>query len=338
MTEIIPVKIDEKSFQELILLLKKKTGLNLGYYRRTFILRRIKARMIRINCNNLERYNNYLLSNVNELRRFVESFNINYTYFFRDWDVCATLQYMILRCLNANDEELLKCLRPRIPETPEKLPKRTQIAEQDIKYDNKLIFNLKEFSLYKKINNPKKVKIPLYFWSCGCATGEEPYSLAMIMNNIRQRYPHLTTFEIIASDIDKYAIEAAKMGIYSEESIKYISDYFENKYFKKKSTPTGNKYHLSHKIKNNITLLNEDITKIHLYSWKFDLIFCRNVLIYFNIENRNKFILTLEHQLNDGGILVLGKTESLFEQKGHLKLIDPSRHIYIKDSFNRIKL
>ena len=338
MVQIIPVKIDEKSFQELISLLKQKTGLNLGYYRRTFILRRIKARMIRINCNDLERYNNYLLSNVNELKRFVESFNINYTYFFRDWDVYATIQYIILNSLHVNNEELLKCLRPRTPETPEKLPKRTQIAEQDIKYDKKLISNLREFSLYKKINNPKMVKTPLYFWSCACASGEEPYSLAMILNNIREYYPRLTTYEIIASDIDKFAIEAAKKGIYSEESIKYISNFFENKYLKKNSTAVGNEYHLSQKIKNSITLLNEDITKIHLYSWKFDLIFCRNLLIYFNIENRNKFIRTLEHQLNEGGLLVLGKSESLFEQERHLKIIDPTKHIYIKDTLDRIKL
>lgn len=332
------IKIDEKSFQSLISLLKQKTGLNLGYYRRTFILRRIQARMIRINCKDLERYNSFLLSNVNELKRFVESFNINYTYFFRDWDVYATIQNMLLKSLRINHDDSLKWLRPRIPKAPEKLPKKTKIAEQEIQFNEKLFSNLREFSLYKKINNPKAVKIPLYLWSCACASGEEPYSLAMILNNLREKFPRFSKFEIVASDIDKFAIETAKRGIYTEESIKNMSTFFENKYFKKKSTMLGNEYHLSHKIKNSITLLNEDITKIHLYSWKFDLILCRNLLIYFNIENRNKFIRTLERQLNDGGLLVLGKTESLFEHEGNLKMIDPLNHIYIKDRSKKIHL
>ncbi|MFX1276169.1 MAG: CheR family methyltransferase [Promethearchaeota archaeon] len=338
MVQTSRIKIDEKSFQALISLLKQKTGLNLGYYRRTFILRRIQARMIRINCNNLERYNKYLLSNVNELKRFVESFNINYTYFFRDWDVYATIQNILLQSLKIENDEFLNKLRPRIPETPQKLPKRTRIAEQDIIYNKNLLSNLKELAVYKKINNPKKVKVPIYIWSCACATGEEPYSLAMIFNNLQESLPNFSKYEIIASDIDKFAIEAAKRGIYTEESIKYMSKYNEKRYFKKKTTVLGDQYHITNNIKKSITLLNEDITKIHLYSWKFDLIFCRNLLIYFNIENRNMFIRTLERQLNDGGILVLGKAESLFEKEGSLKLIDPTNHIYVKDRFDKIQI
>lgn len=292
--------------------------------------------MIRINCENLEKYNSYLLSNVNELKRFVESFHINYTYFFRDWDVYATIQKIVLQSLDSNDEDFLKYLRPRIPESPEKLPLRTKIAGQEIKHSKMLFSNLRKTSLYNKINNSKRVKLPLYIWSCACATGEEPYSLAMLLDNIRNSFPTFSRFEIVASDIDKFAIETAKRGIYTEESIKFMSNYFETKYFKEKSTPIGNEYYLSPKIRDSITLLNEDITKIHLYSWKFDLIFCRNLLIYFNIENRTRFIRTLEQQLNNGGLLVLGKSESLFEQEGDLKMVDPTHHIYMKDAFSNI--
>ena len=324
------VKIDEKSFQSLIKILKKKTGLNLEYYRRTFILRRIKARMLNTNFNILEKYNDYLLSQKEELRKFVDSFNINYTYFFRDWEVYATIQKLFLQSLNMNGGDFLHNLRPKASPEDEDRPKRQLMVQKEILFNQNMFSRIWNLSLYKKIKNPRTPKTPIYIWSCACASGEEPYSLSIILHNLKEYTRKTIKYQIIASDIDKYAIEDAKKAVYTEESVRDVSPYYLNKYFYKKNTPSGKKYHLSHKIKKEITFLNEDITKIHMYSWKFDIIFCRNLLIYFNIENRNKFIKTLEHQLNDGGLLVLGKTESLFDKQGTLKLIDPRNHIYMK--------
>lgn len=328
--------IKQDSFDILIKLLKEKTGLNLDYYRRTFILRRLKARMIRVSCAELDKYNKYLLSDKEELKKFVESFNINYTYFFRDWDVYATFQNLFLKSLDFDDELFIKSLRPRLPMNDEKRPKRKLNVEQPIKYQDSLFSNINKLSLYKKIKSKRRVNPPIYIWSCACASGEEPYSLAMILNNLKNHFPNFPKCEVIASDIDKFAIEDAKRAVYGEDSIRNVSDFYHNKHFTLRKMPHGNQYLLSNDIKKNVTLVNEDITKIRTHPWTFDVIFCRNLLIYFNIENRNKFLKIIEKQLSEGGLLILGKTESLFNTHGPLKIIDPSNHIYIKSSSDEI--
>lgn len=325
--------IKQDAFDILIRLLKEKTGLNLEYYRRTFILRRLKARMIRISCTSLDKYNKFLLSNREELKFFGESFNINYTYFFRDWDVYATIQNVFLKSLEIDDELFLNKLRPSMTLNDKRRPKRKLTVEQPIKYHETLFSNLNKLSLYQKIKSKRSVNPPIYIWSCACASGEEPYSIAMLMNNLKQNIPNFPKCEVIASDIDKFAIEDAKRAIYSEDSMRNVSDFYNKKHFTMKKTPHGNEYVLANDIKKSITLVNEDITKIRRHPWKFDVIFCRNLLIYFNIENRNRFLKIIEKQLNEGGLLVLGKTESLFNTHGRLKIVDPSNHIYIKTSF-----
>ncbi|NVM37453.1 MAG: hypothetical protein HWN81_17790 [Candidatus Lokiarchaeota archaeon] len=76
-------------------------------------------------------------------------------------------------------------------------------------------------------------------WSCPCATGEEPYSLAMILDNLETQVPRFQKYRIVASDIAHEAIEKAKIGIYTDDSMKEISDYHENKYFTKQKTNFG---------------------------------------------------------------------------------------------------
>ena len=324
--------IKQDSFDILIRLLKEKTGLNLDYYRRTFILRRLKARMVRVSCTNLDKYNKFLLSNREELKNFSESFNINYTYFFRDWDVYATIQNLFLKSLELDDVLFLDNLRPSMTLNYEKRPKRKFTVEQPIKYHDTLFSNINKLSLYQKIKSKRTVNPPIYIWSCACASGEEPYSIAMLLNNLRHNIPKFPKCEVIASDIDKFAIEDAKRAIYNEDSMRNVSDFYNKKHFTSKKTPHGNEYVLSNDIKKSVTLVNEDITKIRRHPWKFDVIFCRNLLIYFNIENRNKFLKIIEKQLSEGGLLVLGKTESLFNTHGQLKIVDPSNHIYLKTS------
>ncbi|MFX1388432.1 MAG: CheR family methyltransferase [Promethearchaeota archaeon] len=167
-------------------------------------------------------------------------------------------------------------------------------------------------------------------WSCPCATGEEPYSLAMILDNLESQVSRFPQYKIIASDISEEAIEKAKIGIYTNDSMKEISDYFENKYFTKQKTHFGHNNLIQDRIKNKIEFLVEDITKGHNLPNKYDIIFCRYLLIYFNRENRHKFLKIIENKLVENGILILGKTETLFDSWGSLQLIDSRNRIYIK--------
>ncbi len=323
------ISVEEPSYQKLINLLNFETKLNFEYYQKKFIERRIKSRMIRIDCLTIDSYYDYIVSNPIELERFVESFNINYSYFFRNWDVFERFQNLFLESLNYKGRIVLSNFKPN-PLYTFNINKYSKKKSKNDKISNLSLgnLNLMETSLYKKIN--RKSRNPINIWSCPCAYGEEPYSIAMILDNLKNQIPNFPDFNIIASDIDKIAIKTAKIGVYNEYSIKEVSEYFEKNYFMKIRDKQGFKYSAKRDIRNNIEFINEDVTRGHLKSWKYDIIFCRNLIIYLNRKNRGKFLKIIENYLNQGGLLILGKTETLFNIELSFKLIDSKNHIYLK--------
>jgi len=113
------IKIDDKVYPVLLRLLKNKTGINFEYYRKNFIEKRIKSRMIRVPCTKLNEYYDYLFSNDEEIKKFSDGFTINYTHFFRDWEVFKTFQDLYLACLDKKTEEFTRFIKPN----PSKLKK-----------------------------------------------------------------------------------------------------------------------------------------------------------------------------------------------------------------------
>jgi chemotaxis methyl-accepting protein methylase len=333
------IPVEEKSYNALLQLLKKKTGLNFKYYNRPFIEKRIKSRMIRIPCKTLNQYYDYISSNNAEIKKFIDGFTINYTFFFRDYDVFETLQELFIQGLNVSRKDIESSIRP----DPRKLTKfRTKtnavknlhktryLTEKPAKYYVDIFVFLNQLSYYQKMKHPKRGNNCINIWSCPCATGEEPYSIAMILDNLETQVPYFSKYKIVASDIAPEAIEKAKIGIYTDDSMKEISDYYEKKYFIKKKTNFGHNNIISEKIKKKIEFVEEDVTKGHSKPNYYDIIFCRYLLIYFNRENRHKFLKIIENRLVENGILILGKTETLFDSWGNLQLIDTNNRIYIK--------
>lgn len=141
-------------------------------------------------------------------------------------------------------------------------------------------------------------------------------------------------YKIIASDIAHEAIEKAKIGLYTNDSMKEISDFYENKFFTKQKTRVGYSNLIKESIKKKVEFVEEDVTQGHKKPYRYDIIFCRYLLIYFNRENRHKFLKILEDHLVENGILILGKTETLFDSWGSLKLIDSRNRIYFKSHSN----
>ncbi len=330
------IYIDDNIYRILIRLLHNKTGLNFKYYNRKFIEKRIKSRMIRVKLTTLASYYDYLFSNDAELKKFIEAFNINYTYFFRDWEVFQAFNDIFIESLKCKKEKIVSLIKPDPSQiarfhTKENLlkiqrkKKRTEI--------NKIEFTsyLNKFSLLEKIEHPKdSIKI----WSCPCASGEEPYTIAMILDNLRRQIPNFPDYKIVASDIDRDAIKDAKTGIYNDDSMKNITDFYKTTYFNQTKKHFGYNYSISDFIKKDVEFIVEDVTKVHVKPWKYDIIFCRYLLIYFNRENREKFIKIIENRLNENGILIIGKTETLFSKFNNLRLIDTKNHIYMKNSSN----
>ncbi|GIQ67556.1 protein-glutamate O-methyltransferase CheR [Xylanibacillus composti] len=140
-------------------------------------------------------------------------------------------------------------------------------------------------------------------WSAACSTGEEPYTLAMILDLQRL----LGTSQIIASDLDNNALARAKEGLYPDRSVKDVPPEYFNKYF----TAEDTLFRISPALKRGITFERKNL--LHdSYDSGFDLIICRNVMIYFTEEAKRDMYHRFAQALKPNGILFVGSTEQIF--------------------------
>lgn len=142
----------------------------------------------------------------------------------------------------------------------------------------------------------------LTLWSSACSTGEEPYSLAMLMTKF---FP-LKEIRILATDIDEEAMNKAKFGLYSEKSLENLPLDFKTKFF----TKIENSYKIFDEIKRCVEFRKMDLLKDRFPS-NMDLILCRNVMIYFTEEAKELLYSKFYNSLDDNGILFVGSTEQI---------------------------
>ena len=180
-------------------------------------------------------------------------------------------------------------------------------------------------------NNNNNNNRPLRIWSAPCATGDEPYSIAMILDQLKNKNKIFPDFEIVASDIDPTAIKLANEGIYGEYSIHETPENYLTTYFSKEETDLGPKFKLSKEIKKKVEIIKEDIIKGHQKNYKYDVIFCRNLFIYINQFAREKLLRILESHLFDGGLLVLGGSETLPRNSRSFESINVRDRFYVKN-------
>ena len=143
----------------------------------------------------------------------------------------------------------------------------------------------------------------LKVWSAACSTGEEPYTLAMILADKEI----LGQTGILATDIDDGALAKAKQGIYLERSLKDVPKDVAQRYF----TPEGHVYKVSESLKKNIDFRKQNLL-LDKFDDGFDLIICRNVMIYFTEEAKSKLYQKFSNSLRPGGYLFVGSTEQIF--------------------------
>lgn len=146
----------------------------------------------------------------------------------------------------------------------------------------------------------------LKIWSAGCSTGEEAYSLAIMCNE-----RHISLSEpILATDIDNEVLEKAGMGIYSEKAIQSMPPAYLKKYF----TAEGNYYKVNSNIKQMVRFQQQDLLKT-TFGRGFDLILCRNVVIYFTEESKQRLYQKFCDALRPRGVLFIGSTEQIFQAR-----------------------
>lgn len=141
-------------------------------------------------------------------------------------------------------------------------------------------------------------------WSAGCSTGEEPYTLAMVLDH---NFPQLN-YSILATDIDEDALAKARVGEYSERSLAGLPQIYIKKYFEVENGI----YRLKDSIKKKVQFKKHNLLRDPFESG-FDLILCRNVVIYFTEESKNELYRKFHQSLKPGGVLFIGSTEQIFE-------------------------
>lgn len=208
------------------------------------------------------------------------------------------------------DSLITKCKISSYDEYVKELKSNKDMLEEFVAY---LTINVSEF-----YRNPEQWKLlenemfPYLFerfgnnvkiWSAACSTGDEPYTLVMLL----AKFIPLNKIKIIATDIDKQVLEKAHVGIYDEKSLKGLPNEYVNKYFTKVGSRS---YQISEDVKKCVEFKQHNLLK-DPYPTNLDLIVCRNVMIYFTEEAKNVIYKKFNDSLKKDGILFVGSTEQI---------------------------
>ncbi len=165
----------------------------------------------------------------------------------------------------------------------------------------------------------------LEVWSAGCSTGEEPYTLMMVLEEFKNRHPSFT-YSLIASDVSTRVIQAAHHGIYHSDRIADVPVELKRSYFLRSKKKDDNLVRVKPEFRKKITYrrINLMDNSYEMSKGSLDIIFCRNVLIYFDKQTQEKVIKKFTACLRPGGLLFLGHSESLMGMNVLMKQLRPT--------------
>jgi len=272
--EDLKAKFPDEDILKILRFIAERRGVELSSYRRNFIDRHLRSRLVDTHAGNYLDYINHMKENPGELDLFLDALSINVTHFFRDKDVWDSFKQNI------------------IPE----------------------LFQNRETGGEKKL---------IRIWSAACASGQEPYTIAMLMNEAAQGHAG-SMVRIYATDVDNDALNKARAGRFAAEGVKDIPLPFLGKYFEREDGAYVARDELKALIRfDRHNLISDPPLKF------LDVIFCRNVMIYFNRQQQDALMAKFAQGLNTKGILVIAKVESIWE-KDFFVPVDHVRKIYRK--------
>lgn len=164
----------------------------------------------------------------------------------------------------------------------------------------------------------KKIE-KIRIWSAGCSTGQEPYTIAMVLDHHSRGS---LNFEIMATDLDSDVIAKSKKGVYPISSQSEIPQEYLKKYFKKGTGENEGFIKILSEIQNKVSFDKLNFQDNWNYQDAFDIIFCRNVMIYFNHETQGRLVLKFYDALKNNGYLFLGHSENIMRFKTKFKAED----------------
>ncbi len=207
-------------------------------------------------------------------------------------------------------------------------------AEADLLYQDLLInvtsffrdtdaFLLLKTTILPNLLQSKAAGETVRIWVAACATGEEVYSIAMLLFELREENKLDISFQIFASDLSAEAIKTARIGVYNASQISNVNPERLELFF----TKSKNKYCIAKSLRDVCVFAHHNILNDPTFS-RMDFISCRNMLIYLDTTAQHKAIATFHYALNNGGYLMLGKSETIGTSAQLFTTIDKKYKFY----------
>lgn len=159
-------------------------------------------------------------------------------------------------------------------------------------------------------------------WSAACSSGEEPYTMSIILREYFGNKPQKWDTRMLATDISKRVLTIAAKGAYNEDSLKEIPELWKRKYF----TKSADGYTVTKPIRDNVIFKEFNLMDPIRFKMKFDCIFCRNVMIYFDQPTKDALVNRFFDALNPGGYLLIGHSETLNKATSPFKYLMPATY------------
>jgi len=168
---------------------------------------------------------------------------------------------------------------------------------------------------------------PLRFWSAGCSTGEEPYTLAIVL---REAIPQWEQHDcrILATDISDRVLEEARRGVYAPDRLENVPAEYLTRYFHGAAGGKAPAYEVREKLRSVVRFARLNLMDPWPMKGPFDAIFCRNVMIYFELATRQELVRRFARLLAPGGHLFVGHSESLTQSFPEIGYVQPA--VYVK--------
>jgi two-component system CheB/CheR fusion protein len=162
-------------------------------------------------------------------------------------------------------------------------------------------------------------------WVAGCATGEEAYSIAILMHEYLEKHKPKVNVRIFATDAYRHSLTFASAGRFKKEALKNVGDVYKKRYF----TKHNEEYQVCTELRKMITFAPQNLIQDAPFT-RISLVTCRNMLIYFNVSTQNQVLATLHFSMTVGGYLFLGSSETLGRISSEFDVIDDHWRIYRK--------
>lgn len=265
-----PKAPDVSTYDEILRVLRLRTGTDFTRYKENTVRRRLRRRMVAHHFTHAEPYLEFIKGNPDEVEKAAQDILISVTAFFRDPEAFDTLEQYL-----------------------------------------------------KKILQDKRPGDEIRIWVPGCATGEEAYSIALLL------YEQLATavlnykIQIFATDIDLSALARARKATFHASAVVGLRANLLRKYF----MLSGDNYVLNKAVRDLVVIARQDITEDPPFL-RLDLVSCRNLLIYFKNPLQNKVLEIFHYALREGGYLFLGKSESAKQGNELFQTVDAKAKLY----------